>query len=915
MAIIKYKKGNSWISIPIYVNTGGEVLDYVSKAELESMGYISELKTINNQSLIGSGNINIAIDLSNYYTKSEVNGLIPSLNNYYKKSETYSQSEVNALIDSVNAGDVDLSDYYTKSQVDELIPDDYLTSSSLSGYATQTWVNNKNYAKAADIPTQMSELTNDLGYLTSVPSEYITSSELNSKLSSYAKTSAIPTAASDLTNDMGYLTSIPSQYITESELYRTVTYSQLVSLVNSSSLIPGALYAITDYSCIYYLYDQDQDYENSASDFEKIVVRAISNNKLDENASIIRSSGYVPIVECKYTIDNDRCYWTRMCTSLSPKGCIYYLKDANDIKAFYDFKHVRFPRYKVSAIGPHTTPNNGTNTIVSPYKAYAETSGLSWNDNRLLIGAGDEIEADLIDSIFDGTWMNKVEVPIMYITKLSTVDSSYGPLTTQAYLNSGDSWDPYMAWVPDMTSARGFGTSSRGSVSSYNTAKVTNSTTDYKMRYTFDYQGTDASERKVYGLDKGLVTSVNLENAANYYNNKLPNVVFAFSSANINNSSTFIQEVNLSNCACSHFALVMKAHDFACIQNLKAYTMAANLIIGIMQQVTCNIMQRCYINGSFTYVNLTQNFNRNAIFGNVTQINCKVLQDSIWYNSMQQYLKSGSTTWESVPDGWYSYDVSIEEWCGANIFGPMQYTKIRPHFNSNTFRTVYNKGNVFDSANQSISFGQIAYTHVGYGIGQGIKFPPLMRCDISRSSFKDLIGSHAYPSKLKDTTSFSKFFTTGIWWTDFRGADCYPATIADLSDSVVTYIGRNHANTNPRTLIFDSTKWRLISSNHNTVRSVTVTSTSDTLRLDTHNRYAVALLNKSKTLNVSDDIYINEVFNAICKNDTTSNITLTLPTSSPYIVLSEKTSVIIEPGEYVEVSVVTDGTNIFLRLL
>ena len=59
MAIIKYKKGNSWISIPIYVNTGStEVLDYVTKSELkselESMGYISELKTIYTNAFYGT---------------------------------------------------------------------------------------------------------------------------------------------------------------------------------------------------------------------------------------------------------------------------------------------------------------------------------------------------------------------------------------------------------------------------------------------------------------------------------------------------------------------------------------------------------------------------------------------------------------------------------------------------------------------------------------------------------------------------------------------------------------------------------------------------------------------------------------------------------------------------------------------
>ena len=76
------------------------------------------------------------------------------------------------------------------------------------------------------IPTKVSELTNDSGYLTSVPNEYITETELNSKgyltqhqdLSSYALKTSIPTKVSALTNDSGYLTSIPSEYVTEAEL-------------------------------------------------------------------------------------------------------------------------------------------------------------------------------------------------------------------------------------------------------------------------------------------------------------------------------------------------------------------------------------------------------------------------------------------------------------------------------------------------------------------------------------------------------------------------------------------------------------------------------------------------------------------------------------------------------------------------
>lgn len=65
--------------------------------------------------------------------------------------------------------------------------------------ASQTDLKNTLDTKASvlDIPTKVSELTNDSGYLTTIPAEYITETELSTK---------------------GYLTSIPAEYVTETEL-------------------------------------------------------------------------------------------------------------------------------------------------------------------------------------------------------------------------------------------------------------------------------------------------------------------------------------------------------------------------------------------------------------------------------------------------------------------------------------------------------------------------------------------------------------------------------------------------------------------------------------------------------------------------------------------------------------------------
>ena len=61
------------------------------------------------------------------------------------------------------------------------------------------------YAKKTDLPTKTSQLTNDSGYITTIPDEYITETELNAKR--YATTSQIPTVPTNVsafTNDANY---------------------------------------------------------------------------------------------------------------------------------------------------------------------------------------------------------------------------------------------------------------------------------------------------------------------------------------------------------------------------------------------------------------------------------------------------------------------------------------------------------------------------------------------------------------------------------------------------------------------------------------------------------------------------------------------------------------------------------------
>ena len=89
-----------------------------------------------------------ATDNNNYVTDSE---LSTALANKANKSHTHNE-------------------YASKNYVDNAINNAQNNTVDLSNYATKS-----------EIPTKVSQLTNDKGYITSVPSEYITEVELNSK--------------------------------------------------------------------------------------------------------------------------------------------------------------------------------------------------------------------------------------------------------------------------------------------------------------------------------------------------------------------------------------------------------------------------------------------------------------------------------------------------------------------------------------------------------------------------------------------------------------------------------------------------------------------------------------------------------------------------------------------------------------
>lgn len=125
---------------------------------------------------------------------------------------------------------------YTKAQVDNKLSAKANRSEipSLEGYATEEWVEDKHYltqhqslanyytkgqtndlldgkADANAIPSKTSDLTNDSGFITSVPVESVNSktgavSLTASDVGALPSSTAIPTKTSDLTNDSNFIT-------------------------------------------------------------------------------------------------------------------------------------------------------------------------------------------------------------------------------------------------------------------------------------------------------------------------------------------------------------------------------------------------------------------------------------------------------------------------------------------------------------------------------------------------------------------------------------------------------------------------------------------------------------------------------------------------------------------------------------
>jgi hypothetical protein len=148
--------------------------------------------------------------LNNYVT---ITTLITTLNNYYLKTETYSQTEINNLF--YNKTYID-SFFYNKTYIDNLITSYYTKTQSDNLYYNKTYINN-----LIALYYTKTESDNKFALITSL-SNYVLTTTLNSTLSNYVLTTTLnSTLANYVTNSS--LTTTLSAYVTNNSLTTTLT--------------------------------------------------------------------------------------------------------------------------------------------------------------------------------------------------------------------------------------------------------------------------------------------------------------------------------------------------------------------------------------------------------------------------------------------------------------------------------------------------------------------------------------------------------------------------------------------------------------------------------------------------------------------------------------------------------------------
>lgn len=186
--------------------------------EIEENGVSEEQIGEAVEKYLDENDIQVDVDLSEYYTKTEI-----------EEKGYQTEEQVRAIVEEGSGEEVDLSNYYTKAETDKKIADAATGDVDLTGYYTKTETDTaiEQAVAAIEIPSTTGLATEkyvddaieaiDIPDITGLATEKYVDDAIEAieisepDLSEYAKKADIP-------DTTGFITSIPEEYITETEL-------------------------------------------------------------------------------------------------------------------------------------------------------------------------------------------------------------------------------------------------------------------------------------------------------------------------------------------------------------------------------------------------------------------------------------------------------------------------------------------------------------------------------------------------------------------------------------------------------------------------------------------------------------------------------------------------------------------------
>lgn len=235
MSVLKIKNANNeWESVPVINGEDGvSPTITTSKVGRETTLTITDVNGTHTATILDGADGSGSGDMSTSVYDTNNNGTVDNaekVNNHTVQSDVPANAVFTDTTYTAGTGIAINDGVISNTQTSAAWGN--ITGTLSSQTDLQTALNNK--ADANDIPTKVSDLTNDSGFITSSSLPTKTSDLTND--SGFITSSSLPTKVSDLTNDSGFITSTVNNltnYYTKTDTYTKTEVNNLIGSISS----------------------------------------------------------------------------------------------------------------------------------------------------------------------------------------------------------------------------------------------------------------------------------------------------------------------------------------------------------------------------------------------------------------------------------------------------------------------------------------------------------------------------------------------------------------------------------------------------------------------------------------------------------------------------------------------------------